>query len=138
MMLKCGTSTSGSQPTRQPTTSVVGDPTFDRICEDINRRDERSARRKPASAGGLSSSIAAAPPSRQRSTQSPRAKAPPCVGGGLLRVARNDAGHPTGVRIDEDTARAHLLVAAGYLGKMTELRAYFEAQSPEADRAGGG
>ncbi|GAA4756468.1 hypothetical protein GCM10023328_45300 [Modestobacter marinus] len=39
----------------------------------------------------------------------------------LLRVSRNDAGHPTGQIIDEDTAFTHLQVAARYLVKMTEL-----------------
>jgi hypothetical protein len=53
----------------------------------------------------------------------------------LLRVARNDAGHPTGVQIDEDTARAHLVIAAGLLGKMTDLRVHFEneADTPQRD-----
>jgi hypothetical protein len=49
----------------------------------------------------------------------------------LLRVTRNDAGHPSGVPIDEDTARTHLAVAGGYLAKMTELRKHFEATAAQ-------
>jgi hypothetical protein len=48
----------------------------------------------------------------------------------LLRVTRNDAGHPTGILVDEDTARAHLQVAAPWFGKMTALREHFEQQAP--------
>ncbi len=47
--------------------------------------------------------------------------------GDLLRVTRNDAGHPTGRDVDEDTARTHLQIAAVYLRKMTELRDHLEA-----------
>ena len=47
--------------------------------------------------------------------------------GDLLRVARNEAGHPAGPFIDEETARAHLLLAAGYLDKMTQLRLILES-----------
>lgn len=53
----------------------------------------------------------------------------------LLRVTRNDAGHPTSVQIDEDTARTHLAVAGGYLGKMTELRKHFEALATQGSTA---
>jgi len=53
----------------------------------------------------------------------------------LLRIARNDAGHPSGVQIDEDTARTHLAVAGGYLAKMTELRDHFEAIASQAAAA---
>jgi len=42
----------------------------------------------------------------------------------LLRVATNDARHPTGRRIDEDTAYTHLQMAARYLQKMTALEAH--------------
>jgi hypothetical protein len=51
--------------------------------------------------------------------------------GDLLRVTRNDAGHPSGRLIDEDTARSHLAVGGGYLAKMTELRLHFEKRSSE-------
>ena len=44
----------------------------------------------------------------------------------LLRVSRNDAGHPTGQVIDEDTAFTHLQMAARYLVKMTELTEYLK------------
>jgi hypothetical protein len=47
--------------------------------------------------------------------------------GDLLRVSRNEAGHPTGVEVDADTARTHLLVAGGYLTKMTALRHHVES-----------
>ena len=48
----------------------------------------------------------------------------------LLRITRNDVGHPTGRLIDEDTARTHLLIAATYLGRMTALQDHFTAQAP--------
>lgn len=43
----------------------------------------------------------------------------------LLRITRNEAGHPTGSTVDEDTARTHLLIAGGYLKKMAELQRHF-------------
>jgi hypothetical protein len=45
----------------------------------------------------------------------------------LLRITRNDAGHPTGRDVDEDTAYTHLQMAARYLEKMTALQRYFDA-----------
>lgn len=48
----------------------------------------------------------------------------------LLRVSRNNAGHPTGASVDEDTAYTHLQMAARYLQKMTVLRAHLEAEAP--------
>lgn len=51
----------------------------------------------------------------------------------LLRITRNDVGHPTGRLIDEDTARTHLLIAATYLGRMTALRDHFAAHTVDAD-----
>lgn len=50
----------------------------------------------------------------------------------LLRITRNEAGHPSGKQIDEDTAYTHMQMGARYLQKMTELRAYFEAQAAPA------
>jgi hypothetical protein len=47
----------------------------------------------------------------------------------LLRVTRNAAGHPTGQRVDEETAYAHLVMAAMLLAKMTELAEHFERQA---------
>lgn len=44
----------------------------------------------------------------------------------LLRLTRNEAGHPTGAEVDEDTAYTHLQMAARYLQKMTALQAHFE------------
>lgn len=44
----------------------------------------------------------------------------------LLRITRNEAGHPSGKQIDEDTAYTHLQMGARYLQKMTELRVHFE------------
>ncbi len=43
----------------------------------------------------------------------------------LLRITRNDAGHPAGRQVDEDTAYTHLQMAARYLQKMSTLGAYF-------------
>lgn len=50
----------------------------------------------------------------------------------LLRVTRNAAGHPTGRRVDEETAYAHLVMAAMLLAKMTELADHFERQASVA------
>jgi hypothetical protein len=51
----------------------------------------------------------------------------------LLRLTRNEAGHPSGVKIDEDTAYTHLQMAARYIQKMTVLKAHFERQhAPES------
>jgi len=47
----------------------------------------------------------------------------------LLRITRNDAGHPTGAEVDEDTAYTHLQMAARYLQKMTVLQAHFEGSA---------
>lgn len=47
----------------------------------------------------------------------------------LLRVTRNEAGHPTGRLVDEETAYAHLVMAAMLLAKMTELAEYFDQRS---------
>ena len=46
----------------------------------------------------------------------------------LLRITRNEAGHPTGKQIDEDTAYTHLQMGAAYLQKMTQLKAHFETR----------
>ena len=47
----------------------------------------------------------------------------------LIRLTRNEVGHPTGRKIDEDTARVHLTIAPVYLRKMQRLLAHF-ATSP--------
>jgi len=47
----------------------------------------------------------------------------------LLRISRNNAGHPTGAAVDEDTAYTHLQMAARYLQKMTTLNAHLK-QAP--------
>lgn len=47
----------------------------------------------------------------------------------LLRITRNQAGHPSGTQVDYDTAYAHLQMAAAYLTKMTRLAGYFAASS---------
>ena len=44
----------------------------------------------------------------------------------LIRLTRNEVGHPTGRQIDEDTARVHLAIAPTYLRKMSQLSAHFE------------
>jgi hypothetical protein len=49
----------------------------------------------------------------------------------LLRVNRNDAGHPTGRRFDRDEAYVGLQVFARYVAKLHGLRSYF-AKSPAA------
>ena len=43
----------------------------------------------------------------------------------LIRLTRNEVGHPTGRQIDEDTARVHLTIAPVYLRKMQLLSAHF-------------
>ncbi len=48
----------------------------------------------------------------------------------LLRITRNEAGHPTGRQVDEDTAYTHLQMAARYLQKMATLNAHFRATAP--------
>jgi hypothetical protein len=55
----------------------------------------------------------------------------------LLRITRNEAGHPTGASIDENTARTHLLIAGGYLQKMAELQQHFADGSSPALVDGG-
>lgn len=42
----------------------------------------------------------------------------------LIRLTRNEVGHPTGRQIDEDTARVHLTIAPVYLRKMSLLAAH--------------
>lgn len=44
----------------------------------------------------------------------------------LIRLTRNEVGHPTGRRIDEDTARVHLTIAPVYLRKVHQLADHFE------------
>lgn len=51
----------------------------------------------------------------------------------LIRLTRNEVGHPTGRQIDEDTARVHLTIAPMYLRKMHQLAAYFVGPSEEVD-----
>ena len=43
----------------------------------------------------------------------------------LIRLTRNEVGHPTGRKIDEDTARVHLTIAPMYLRKMQSLTDFF-------------
>ena len=52
----------------------------------------------------------------------------------LIRLTRNEVGHPTGRQIDEDTARVHLTIAPMYLRKMHQLAAHF-AERPEGAEA---
>lgn len=47
----------------------------------------------------------------------------------LIRLTRNEVGHPTGRQIDEDTARVHLTVAPMYLRKMHDLATHFAGLS---------
>lgn len=46
--------------------------------------------------------------------------------GDLIRLTRNQAGHPTGSLVDEETARAYLTIAPLYLKKMNLLAEHFE------------
>jgi hypothetical protein len=50
----------------------------------------------------------------------------------LIRLTRNEVGHPTGRQIDEDTARVHLTIAPVYLRKIQLLSAYFAGMPAEA------
>lgn len=45
----------------------------------------------------------------------------------LIRLTRNEVGHPTGRTIDEDTARVHLTIAPVYLRKMQQLTDHLTA-----------
>jgi hypothetical protein len=47
----------------------------------------------------------------------------------LLRLTRNEAGHPTGAAVDEDTAYTHLQMGARYIQKMTALQYHFRIRS---------
>lgn len=47
----------------------------------------------------------------------------------LLRITRNQAGHPSAAAVDEDTAYTHLQMGARYLQKMTELRMHLESRA---------
>jgi hypothetical protein len=46
----------------------------------------------------------------------------------LLRVTRNETGHPTGRVVDENTAYTHLQLFARYVLKLATLADYFRAQ----------
>lgn len=48
----------------------------------------------------------------------------------LLRVFRNDAGHPTGKQISREDAFINLQMFARYLQKLYALKAFFETTSP--------
>ncbi|WP_158074111.1 hypothetical protein [Micromonospora sp. CB01531] len=50
----------------------------------------------------------------------------------LIRLTRNEVGHPTGRQIDEDTARVHLTIAPVYLRKMQQLTVHFAGSSAGA------
>lgn len=49
----------------------------------------------------------------------------------LIRLIGNEVGHPTGRRIDEDTARVHLSIAPMYLRKMRQLSTHFPSSPVE-------
>lgn len=51
----------------------------------------------------------------------------------FLRVTRNAAGHPSGQRIDEDTAHTHLHMAGVLLAKMVDLAIHFERLAAGSD-----
>jgi hypothetical protein len=43
----------------------------------------------------------------------------------LLRINRNEAGHPTGRKVDRDEAYINLQMFARYLQKLYALRTFF-------------
>ena len=47
----------------------------------------------------------------------------------LLRVTRNEAGHPTDTHIDEHVAYTHLQIAARYLHMLARLTAHFSSNA---------
>lgn len=51
----------------------------------------------------------------------------------LIRLTRNEAGHPTGRLIDADTALVHLTIAPMYLRKMQLLSAHFTQLPAESE-----
>jgi len=50
----------------------------------------------------------------------------------LLRVNRNDAGHPTGKRFSRDDAFVNLQIFARYLQRLYEFKDFFDANRPES------
>ncbi len=48
----------------------------------------------------------------------------------LIRLTRNEVGHPTGRRVDEDTARVYLTIAPSYFQKLNALTSYFIERRP--------
>jgi hypothetical protein len=46
----------------------------------------------------------------------------------LLRITRNEAGHPTGRRVDSNEAYINLQMFGRYLTKLYDLRAFFLAK----------
>lgn len=48
----------------------------------------------------------------------------------LIRLTRNEVGHPTGRRVDEDTARVHLTITPSYFQKLDALTSYFAERRP--------
>lgn len=53
----------------------------------------------------------------------------------LLRLTRNDSGHPSGRTVDEDIARVHLIMAATYLGRMERLGDYLYILSQDQKKS---
>jgi hypothetical protein len=51
----------------------------------------------------------------------------------LIRLTRNEVGHPTGRQTDEDTARVHLTIALMYMRRMQLLAAHFAAMPAGAE-----
>jgi|GEM_PF-5292708 hypothetical protein len=51
----------------------------------------------------------------------------------LIRLTRNEAGHPSGKEIDEDTARLHLIMATTYLKRMDLLTQHFIKNKKSSD-----
>ena len=53
--------------------------------------------------------------------------------GGLIGLTCNEAGHPAGRQIDEDTARVHLTIVPMHLRKMQQLATHFAGMPAGAE-----
>jgi hypothetical protein len=49
----------------------------------------------------------------------------------LLRIYRNDSGHPTGKQIDRADAYVNLQMFARYLERLYQFKAFFESEKQE-------
>jgi hypothetical protein len=51
----------------------------------------------------------------------------------LLRIARNDVGHPTGIVVEQDSAFQYLVLFPSLAKRLKELKLYFESNSLTSD-----